>query len=780
MNMEEGILRAYCVKCREKREIQDPQAVFTGSGTPATKGNCPVCNTGMYRMGRTPAHADLTPPPKQKRKVKKNKRSGKLVIVESPAKARTVGRFLGRGYTVKASVGHVRDLLRSQISVDVENSFMPKYRVPNEKRPIVKELKKLAQKAQVVYLATDPDREGEAIAWHLMEAIEVDPEITERVIFHEITEPAIGEAFSHPRTINQDLVDAQQARRILDRLVGYNLSPLLWRKVRGRLSAGRVQSVALRIIVEREREIEAFVPEEYWTIAAELLSSGCKESYIAKLVKIDGVEPVLGAKGDVLPVVADMEQAAYKTTKVKRGVRRRKPYAPYITSTLQQEASRRLGMTARRTMALAQQLYEGVDIGNGGQVGLITYMRTDSTQVSELAQNETIAYIADQYGRKYLPEKPRKYKTSARRAQEAHEAIRPTSVLRTPETIKAYLNRDQLRLYKVIWQRFVASQMASAIYDTISVEVTGTSAGHEYQLRASSSVLRFEGFLKVYKERVDEDKIGKNGDTPIPAEISEGQDQKLIKLIHQQHFTQAPPRFSDAGLIKVLEENGIGRPSTYAPIISTLRQRGYVVREEKRLYPTETGFIVNDLITEHFPNIVSVHFTANMEQELDMIASGEKRWVETVSEFYMPFEKQVKVAEANIPEMKWEPESIGRDCPDSGHDLIIRWGRYGNFISCSNFPECRYTVPWLEKLGINCPRDGGELVERKTRRGRTFYGCANYPECDFTSWKRPLNEPCPNCKGLLVASNKDHAVCINCEQQFRIDEILSAENSQAA
>ena len=773
-------MRAYCVKCREKREIQDPQAVFTGSGTPATKGNCPVCNTGMYRMGRTPAHADLTPPPKQKRKVKKNKRSGKLVIVESPAKARTVGRFLGRGYTVKASVGHVRDLLRSQISVDVENSFMPKYRVPNEKRPIVKELKKLAQKAQVVYLATDPDREGEAIAWHLMEAIEVDPEITERVIFHEITEPAIGEAFSHPRTINQDLVDAQQARRILDRLVGYNLSPLLWRKVRGRLSAGRVQSVALRIIVEREREIEAFVPEEYWTIAAELLSSGCKESYIAKLVKIDGVEPVLGAEGDVLPVLADMEQAAYKTTKVKRGVRRRKPYAPYITSTLQQEASRRLGMTARRTMALAQQLYEGVDIGNGGQVGLITYMRTDSTQVSELAQSETIAYIADQYGRKYLPEKPRKYKTRARRAQEAHEAIRPTSVLRTPETIKAYLNRDQLRLYKVIWQRFVASQMASAIYDTISVEVTGTSAGHEYQLRASSSVLRFEGFLKVYKERVDEDKIGKNGDTPIPAEISEGQDQKLIKLIHQQHFTQAPPRFSDAGLIKVLEENGIGRPSTYAPIISTLRQRGYVVREEKRLYPTETGFIVNDLITEHFPNIVSVHFTANMEQELDMIASGEKRWVETVSEFYMPFEKQVKAAEANIPEMKWEPESIGRDCPESGHDLIIRWGRYGKFISCSNFPECRYTEPWLEKLGINCPQDGGELVERKTRRGRTFYGCANYPECDFTSWKRPLNQPCPNCKGLLVASNKDHAVCINCEQQFRIDEILSAESTQAA
>ncbi len=778
--MEDSILQAYCVKCKEKREIQHPQAVFTGSGTPATKGECPVCNTGMYRMGRTPAHAGLTPPPKQKKKNTKKKRSGKLVIVESPAKARTVGRFLGKGYTVKASVGHVRDLLRSQLSVDVENNFSPKYRVPNDKRPIVKELKNQAQKAQVIYLATDPDREGEAIAWHLMEAIEADPEITERVIFHEITEPAIGEAFSHPRTINQDIVDAQQARRILDRLVGYNLSPLLWRKVRGRLSAGRVQSVALRLVVEREREIEAFIPQEYWTIAAELLSSGCEESYVAKLVKIDGVLPALRKKDNVLPVLADMEQATYKTTKVNRGVRRRKPVAPYITSTLQQEASRRLGMTARRTMALAQQLYEGVDIGKDGQVGLITYMRTDSTQISDLAQSETIAFISDVYGREYLPDKPRKYKTKMQRAQEAHEAIRPTAVIRTPEAMKKYLNRDQLRLYKLIWQRFVASQMAAAIFDTISVEVTGTSVGHEYLLRASGSVLRFEGFLKVYQEAKDEDKLDENGDTLIPAEISEGQAQQLIKLIHKQHFTQPPPRFSDASLIKTLEENGIGRPSTYAPIISTLRQRGYVIREDKRLVPSDTGFIVNDLISENFPNIVSIQFTANMEQELDQIASGEKPWVETVSEFYAPFEEQVKAAEASIPEMIWEPEPIGRDCPECGHDLIIRWGRYGKFISCSNFPECRYTEPFLEKLGINCPKDGGELVERKTRRGRTFYGCANYPECDFTSWKRPLNSPCPNCKGLLVASNKDHAACVNCEQQFRIDEVFTEERTHAA
>ena len=771
-------MEAYCMKCKTKREMSDPQAVFTSSGTPATQGSCPVCGTGMYRMGRTDAHEGLTPPekPARKKSQKSSKRSGKLVIVESPAKARTVGRFLGKGYTVRASVGHVRDLLRSQLSVDVENGFTPKYRVPNEKRPVVKELKALAKKAEEVYLATDPDREGEAIAWHLREAAEIDEEISRRVIFHEITRPAVEEAFSHPREINMDLVDAQQARRILDRLVGYNLSPLLWRKVRGRLSAGRVQSVALRLVVEREREIDAFVPEEYWTILAELLPEGGKDSFIAKLKKMNGEEPVLAIEADVEPILKDMKSANYVISKINRGERKRKPAAPFITSTLQQDASRRLGYTARRTMALAQQLYEGIDVGNGGNVGLITYMRTDSTNVSDVAQKEARQFISDQFGQDYLPKELPKYKTKVRRAQEAHEAIRPTSVQRLPRLLKEYLTRDQYRLYRLIWQRFVASQMASAIYDTIKVEVTGTSLNHEYLLRASGSILRFKGFLEVYEVVKDEDsKSEENGDVKIPVDIFDGQTQKLVRLLPEQHFTQPPPRYSEASLVRTLEEYGIGRPSTYAPILSTLQQRGYVVRESKRLFPTETGEVVNDLITEHFPNIVDVGFTARMEEDLDRIASGEQSWVDTVSRFYIPFAEQVAKAEDLMPEMKTDPEPIGRACPESGHDLVIRWGRYGKFISCSNFPECRYTEPLLEKIGVKCPKDSGELIERKTRKGRVFYGCANYPTCDFTSWKRPLPTPCPQCGGLLVVANKRHAKCLTCEEQFTIDEVSKEE-----
>ncbi len=776
-------MQAYCVKCKEKREIKNPQAVFTATGTPATKGECPVCGTGLYRMGRTDAHEGLTPPvnKKAKKNRKAYKRAGRLVIVESPAKARTVARFLGKDYTVKASIGHVRDLLRSQLSVDVENNFTPKYRVPNEKRPVVKELKELAKNAETVYLATDPDREGEAIAWHLIESADIDPQIAERVVFHEITEPAVAEAFSHPRVINMDLVDAQQARRVLDRLVGYNLSPLLWRKVRGRLSAGRVQSVALRLIVEREREIDAFVPEEYWTIAAELLPEEGKESFIAKLVKIDEVEPVLNTESEVQPVLTDMEGAAYLITKIKRGERRRNPAAPYTTSTLQQEASRRLGYTARRTMALAQQLYEGIDMQEGDRVGLITYMRTDSTSVSELAQQEARRFIGERYGGKFLPDTPPQHKTKSRGAQEAHEAIRPTSVFRQPEKLKKYLSRDQYRLYQLIWQRFVASQMTPAIYDTISVEVTGSTVAHQYLLRASGSSVRFLGFLAVYEEAKDEDQPAEeNGDARIPADLEEGQNQKLVRLIPEQHFTQPPPRYTDASLVLTLEENGIGRPSTYAPILSTLRHRGYIYRENKRLLPTETGLVVNDLITEHFPNIVDVNFTAHMEDDLDLIASGEKEWVDIIREFYAPFAQQVREAEEKMPEVKTEPEPIGRACPECGHDLIIRWGRYGKFISCSNFPECRYTEPWLEKIGVKCPQDGGELVERKTRKGRIFFGCANYPDCEFISWKRPLPAACPNCGGLLVAANKRHAQCIQCEEQFLLDEVIPEETGEAA
>jgi DNA topoisomerase-1 len=772
-------MEAYCVKCKEKREMSGPQAVFTSTGTPATQGTCPVCGTKLFRMGRTDAHKGLTPPEAQPR-AKNKARSGKLVIVESPAKARTVGRFLGRGYTVRASVGHVRDLLRSQLSVDVENNFTPKYRVPNDKRPVVKEIKALADKAAEVYLATDLDREGEAIAWHLMESADIDPEITRRVVFHEITQPAIQEAFSHPRALNMDLVNAQQGRRILDRLVGYSISPLLWRKVRGRLSAGRVQSVALRLIVEREREIEAFVPEEYWDIKAEFQPEGSKETFVAKLRRIDGKQPKLGQEADVKPVLVDMETAGYKVSAVNLGERTRKPSPPFITSTMQQSASRRFGFTARRTMQIAQQLYEGMDVGNGGATGLITYMRTDSTHVSSIAVKEAREYIRGRHGESFLPEKAPKYSKKAKGAQEAHEAIRPTSVMRTPKSIKEHLSRDQFRLYQLIWQRFVASQMSAAIYDTITVDVTGKSAAHKYSLRASGSSVRFPGFMVVYKDWKVEGKKDENDDVPIPKDLTVEQLLKLIRLIPEQHFTQPPARFSDASLVKTLEENGIGRPSTYAPTLSTLQNRGYIVREERRLIPTETGLVVNDLVTSYFPDIVDVGFTAKMEEDLDQVARGKQPWMQVVSEFYGPFTEQVEHAKEEMPEVKSGPDPVGRDCPDCGQALVVRWGRHGKFIGCSTFPTCRYTEPWLEKLGISCPQDGGDLVERKTRKGRTFFGCANYPECDFTSWKRPLAKPCPKCGGLLVVSNRSHAQCIRCESQYPIDQVSGEEVLKSA
>ena len=759
------------MKCKTKREVQDPVASFNAKGSPVTIGICPVCGTKLYKMGRTDAHEGMTPPPKP---VKVEKRDGKLVIVESPAKAKTVGRFLGKGYTVRASVGHVRDLLKSQLSVDIENNFTPKYRVPNEKKEVVKDLKKLAQKAEEVYLATDPDREGESISWHLLEAAEIDPARTKRVVFHEITEPAIKDAFSHPRNINMDLVDAQQARRILDRLVGYSISPILWEKVRGRLSAGRVQSVALRLIVEREREIENFIPVEYWSIHAELQPEGLKSTFVAKLAKIDEKDPELQSEEIVKPILVDMETAAYTITKVKRGERRRKPSAPFTTSTLQQDASRKLGFTAKRTMALAQGLYEGQDVGNGGTTGLITYMRTDSTNVAASAQKEARDYIRGKYGSDYMPAESPQYKTRSANAQEAHEAIRPTSVMREPEQVKEYLEPAMYKLYRLIWQRFVASQMEAAVYNTLQVEVTGKTTEHEYLLRASGSDVKFAGFLVVYEEAKNEDmKVDEDEENVrIPAGIAEGQKQKLIHLIPEQHFTQPPPRYSEASLVQALEEDGIGRPSTYAPTISTIQQRGYVLREEKRLSPTEIGMQVNDLMMQYFPDIVDFQFTARMEEDLDMIASGQAEWAEVIHEFYHPFADDLKKAQAEMPVTKSGPEPIGRKCPEDGGELVIRYGRFGKFISCANFPTCRYTEPWLEKIGIQCPKDGAELVERKTRKGRTFFGCENYPNCDFTSWKRPIKVPCPKCGGLLVIANKREAQCTNCQETFLLEAIV--------
>ncbi len=764
-------MEAYCMKCKAKREIENPLATFNSAGVPITRGTCPQCGTTMFRTGKSEAHQGLQPP------VKEEKRSGKLVIVESPAKAKTVGRFLGKGYTVRASVGHVRDLLRSQLSVDVENHFAPKYRVPNEKKAVVKELKKLAKEHEEIYLATDPDREGEAISWHLLEAAEIDPARTRRVVFHEITAPAIRAAFEHPRQINMDLVNAQQARRVLDRLVGYSISPILWEKVRGRLSAGRVQSVALRLIVEREREIDEFTPEEYWTLEAELKPEGgkSKAAYLAKLAKIDEKDFALTSESQVTPLLADLQKAAYTVSRVKRGERRRKPSSPFITSTLQQEASRRLGFTAKRTMGLAQGLYEGQDVGEGGTSGLITYMRTDSTNISDLAKEEARQYIAARYGSDFIPAQPPEYKTRAVAAQEAHEAIRPTSILRDPDKVKPFLEPAMFKLYQLIWQRFVASQMESALYDTLTVEITA-QADSQYLFRTAGSSVKFPGFLVVYEESRDEDAKPEADEdrlnVRIPANLQEGQKQTLVRLLPEQHFTQPPPRFSEATLVQSLESHGIGRPSTYAPILSTIQERGYVSRAEKRIQPTETGLLVNDLMVKYFPDVVDTNFTASMETDLDKIAAGEADWVSVMAHFYTPFAEQVQKAQAEMPVAKTGPEPIGRACPECGKDLVIRFGRFGKFISCAGFPDCRHTEPWLEKIGVTCPLCGGEVVERKTKKGRPFYGCNRYPECNFTSWKRPLPIPCPRCKGTLVYSNKREATCLDCQQNFLIDAIL--------
>jgi DNA topoisomerase-1 len=807
-------MEAYCVKCKTKREIVNPQPVFTAGGTPATKGVCPVCGTALFRMGLTPAH-DGIPRPKATVRAPRNgkrnsapaERRGALVIVESPAKAKTVGRFLGRKYTVKASVGHVRDLLKSQLSVDVDNGFAPKYRVPNEKKAVVKELAELGQRAEEVYLATDPDREGEAIAWHLVESADFERERVKRVVFHEITEHAIGEAFAHPRGINMELVNAQQARRILDRLVGYKLSPLLWEKVRSRLSAGRVQSVALRLIVEREREIQAFVPVEYWSIHAELAkrlaptaeAAAARPSFLAKLTKIKGQDADLKNEADAQSIVAELEKADYVVAGVKKGERRRRPSPPFTTSTLQQEASRRLGFTARRTMSLAQQLYEGIALGDEGSVGLITYMRTDSTNVAAEAQQEARAFVSERYGAEYLPDEPPQYKARSKNAQEAHEAIRPTSVRRTPDAVKPFLDAAQLKLYGLIWKRFLASQMNAAVYDTVSVDIAASDVGElsdvirglgdsgvngaagrfPYLFRSTGSRLRFAGYLVVYEEARDEDVAPEEDEGARIPELSVSELLDLLALLPDQHFTVPPPRYTEASLVKALEENGIGRPSTYAPILSTIQARGYVEKREKRLWPTDVGFIVNDMLVEYFSDVIDVGFTARMEEELDEIADGEKDWAEVLREFYEPFEKDFEHALHAIEKVEVN-EEIGEACPTCGKPLIVRWGRFGKFIGCSDFPTCRYTRPFLIKIGVKCPLDGGDLVEKKTRRGRIFYGCANYKNddpnsCQFTTWNRPLPQPCPNCDGLLTVKGKDQARCLSCENEYSLNELPEME-----
>ncbi len=802
---------AYCVKCKTKREMINAQATFTAKGTPGTKGQCPVCGTTLFRMGATEAHAGLPKPvivhtpstpkakkatkgsSKKKKKqakaragVRSNSKVGKLVIVESPAKARSVGGYLGNGYTVKASKGHVRDLLVSQLSVDVENNFEPKYRVPNDKRAVVKELKAAVDAADEIFLATDPDREGEAIAWHLIAATEANADKMKRVVFNEITPQAVRDAFSHPRHIDLDLVNAQQARRILDRLVGYTISELLWNKVRNGLSAGRVQSIAVRLIVDREREIEAFVPQEYWTLDARLQKHQRPDTrpFVARLVKIGKHDADLKVEGDVTPHLDVLKRCDYKVVDVKRGERQRKPSAPFTTSTLQQEASRRLGFNARRTMTIAQQLYEGIDLGKEGSTGLITYMRTDSMHVAPQAKTEAREYIEKRFGKAYMPDKAPTYRTRAKNAQEAHEAIRPTSVMREPEKLKAYFkSNDQFRLYTLIWQRFVASQMESAVYSTQRVEIEARGdKGTVYLFRASGSTLKFQGFLILYEDTRDEDAAADEDEGRVLPDLTVGEAIDLLELLPEQHFTQPPPRYTEASLVRTLEEYGIGRPSTYAPTVGVIQDREYVTKHDKRLLPTETGKIVNDLLVGYFPEVMDYQFTAKMEDQLDEIAGGGRAWRPMLGSFYEPFEQQLDQARSHMPRVSQE-ERIGRDCPVCGNPLVIRYGRFGKFIGCSTFPECTHTEPYLERMGIPCPvcskEHGGELVVRRSKRGRTFYGCSRYPDCDFTSWKRPLAQPCSNCGGLLVEQNRKTAVCTQCGQTQPIEQPADASVESA-
>jgi len=663
-----------------------------------------------------------------------------LVVVESPAKAKTIEKFLGRSYTVRASMGHLRDLPKSQFGVDIDNDFAPKYINIRGKGDLIKNLKEEAKKAGTVYLATDPDREGEAIAWHLAHLLGIGEKKACRIEFNEITKQAVQKAVKHPRPIDMSRVDAQQARRILDRIVGYKLSPLLWRKVRKRLSAGRVQSVAVRLICDREREIQAFVPEEYWTITAKLRSRPKGGLFDAELVAVDGKKPQIGTEAEAAAVTGELEQATYLVREVKRRERRRNPAAPFITSSLQQEASRRLGFTARKTMMLAQQLYEGIDVAGVGPVGLVTYIRTDSTRVASSAQDEARAYVAAKHGREYLPDKPPVYSTK-NNAQDAHEAIRPTSVELTPASVAKSLNRDQLRLYTLVWERFVASQMAPAVYDTLTVEI----AAGRFGLRATGSVLKFPGYLAVYGDSRDE----AEKDALLP-EVQEGQELKLQKLLPKQHFTEPPPRYTEASLVKVLEEKGIGRPSTYAPIIETIQERGYVVKAEKAFQPTDLGFVVVDLLKEHFPDIVDVDFTAEMENRLDDIADDKVSRIEVLKDFYDPFAATLASADSKIGQVELPVEVSDTPCPKCGRMMVVKHGRYGNFLACPGFPACRTTRPILKETGAKCPLCQGSVVERRTRRGKVFFGCANYPECQFTTWDTPLKETCETCGTFKV------------------------------
>ena len=750
------------------------------------------------------------------------KTAGKrLVIVESPAKARTVGQILGNRYVVTASQGHVRDLPKSKMGVDLENEFQPSYVTMRDKMPLVKEIKRAGDDAADIYLATDPDREGEAISWHLQTAAgwdKPDARMPKRVVFHEITKDAVEEAFQHPREIDMKLVNAQQARRILDRLVGYQISPLLAKRVQRGLSAGRVQSVALRLVTDREREIGAFVPQESWTLDAQVHKSADRPTkanlFPASLHSVKGSRRrlAIGVEDEARAYEAELKDAAYTVADVRKREVRQRPAAPFTTSTLQQEAGRKLRFTAQRTMSVAQQLYEGLAVGVEGSVGLITYMRTDSTQVADTAVQEARQFIRGKYGKEYLPDKPRSYRTRTKAAQEAHEAIRPTSIARTPESLKDHLSAEQFRLYGLIWSRMLASQMADARSDATTVDIDAAckppatgEAGRVFNFRATGSVLKFPGFRTLYLEGKDEGDAEENSNS-LP-ELAPGDSLNCQQLEANQHFTQPPPRFTEATLVKAMEERGIGRPSTYAPTIGVLLARNYVTKESNSLHPTQLGTTVSDLLTQFFTGIMNPDFTAQMEEKLDEVSQGERDWIPMLQEFYDPFAQELLNANENMPRVKPDDEAteevcencgmpmviktgrFGRFmactgypqcrttrqiketeeavadtetdevCEQCGEPMVLKTGRYGQFIACSNYPTCKNTHPM--KTGAACPRCGGDLVERGSRRG-VFFGCASYPDCKYTSNKRPLPDPCPECEALMVVERDGSHSCTRC------------------
>jgi DNA topoisomerase-1 len=733
----------------------------------------------------------------------------KLVIVESPAKTKTLKKFLGGEFLVEASLGHVKDLPEKNLGVDIENDFTPDYKIIKGKQKILTRLKSEAKKAKMVYLAPDPDREGEAIAWHIATEIEkVNPQIY-RASFNEITREAVLSGIKEAGEIDMNKVNAQQARRILDRLVGYKTSPILWKTLYRGLSAGRVQSVALRMICEREKQIEDFVPQEYWSITA-ILETDKKESFSAKLVKIDGKDFEIATQKDAEGIIADVKDKKFVVANVTKEERKRFPLPPYITSTLQQDAARRLYLSPQKTMLIAQQLYEGIELGDQGSVGLITYMRTDSPRIAEVAKRSARDFIEKNFGPDYIPAKPKEYK-SKKAAQEAHEAIRPTRIDYTPDELKRFLSKDQFRLYQLIWNRFLASQMAEAVFQVTTAEISA----EKYLFRATSSELLFDGFLKIYQD-IKEENGEEEEEFKLPS-LREKDFLHLLKLIPQQHFTKPPPRFSEASLIKELEEKGIGRPSTYAQILTTIKQRKYVESERKRLFPTELGKTVNEILVKNFPNIFEEKFTANMEEELDKIEEGEEKWVKVLNDFYVPFQSTLERVENDKGKIKKMTQQATKEiCEKCGSPMIIRWGkngrflacsaypdckntkplesdengeilsdqkcelcgaplmikigRYGKFLSCSKYPECKFTRPF--SIGVACPQEGcnGYVVERKSKRGRIFYGCSNYPKCKFASWDKPVNEACPNCgaKFLVEKVNKskgEYLKCIKCKYE---------------